>query len=119
MEDQNIKPKLEFNWKSEPPVFQTRNFQFPNPEVPVFGSKTGDSQAKAMVGAWRHGGGGVPASEARDGGKEGRGGSSRVRRPPCVRKRHMSSASGGARRRRAFLARVANEPEEKEVGDVD
>ena len=42
---------------------------FPNPEVPVFGPKIGDSQAKAMAGAWRHGGGGVPASEARYGGK--------------------------------------------------
>jgi len=76
LEDQNTKLKLEFNWNPEPPVFQTRNFQFqnrnirfPNLEVPVFGPKTGDSQAKAMAGAWRHGGGGVPTSEARDGGK--------------------------------------------------
>ena len=59
-------------------------------------------------------GGEVPAGL---GGLRARGRGTRAR--PRARGDERAAASGGAQWRRAFPARVAHEPEEKEVGDVD
>ena len=63
LQDQYTKLKLEFNWKPEPPGSKTRSSGF--------GAKTGDSQAKAMAGAWHAHGAGVARPPAA--GRAGRG----------------------------------------------